>query len=479
MSFLADFSKHIQPDDNREAEDGDYYGSPLDVIGLNYSETYGVEKKLLHIKSTPVSLGDIANLGYVSNSIYTLFKNKFSNIVLAETLLRVLPNTASSLNPNFFDGVDDYFDHRSNTHYAKDKIFSHLIFSCLAVVWQAFKYEGCHLPLESVFDQLLISVLNDNNPSLTKDSVDIYKTLYRYAFPDNLIVFLEQNLDKFLNRNGVLKPASCFTLHGLPADNLVRRKQKLFHNGTNTPYKLVFNTEPWSLFLHNYKQGNTINFINPSDHFPFYAKHPAPTLLWSTFLLIDLHEQLSSSMHEETKSLKTNPMNIVDTIGSINEGSNDLTVDANVENPKPCRTVHQKLRQQLVPRFSLSNLKSSELLWLSSDFIHDLVVEQASDDKACTITLRIPEKVFDNLVEPTVLINIHVFYYHNGLRSTLPCVLTEEYSQSIEGEENSCLQVELDWDYMNELALDPLKTPCLAGMSCENGKADIVVVFAN
>jgi len=273
-------------------------------------------------------------------------------------------------------------------------------------------------------------------------------------------------------------------LYGLPQGHPERLKQKSFHGGFNTPYKITFTSKPWSLFLHNYKQGNTIDYNKPSDHFPFYTKHPAPTLLWTTLLLIDLHEQLSSSIYGKTLSQGTSIMQSSESINIKDEAVNHLTVDANVENPKPCRIVYQKLRQQLLPRLSSvssksigANIKNIETPWLSSVSKDDLIIEQGTEDKACAITLRIPEKVFANRAEPTVLINIHTFYYHGNLRSTVPCILKAEYNETINEVENLCFQVVLDWDYMNNLAFDPYTTPCLAGLSCENGKSDIVVVF--
>jgi len=481
MSFLDDFAKYIQPDVKRHAVDGDYYGSPLAMIGVSQSIAFQVEKELMHLKKGAAKLEDLALKRDFNDPIYRLFKDKFSTIVLAETLLTVLPNTVSSLNPDFFDGIDDYFCHSSNPHVTKEKIYSHLVFACLACVWQAFINDKRNLPEKSTFDLKLISIINKNNQSVTADSIDIYRALYQYAYPKNLVNFLDKNLSNFLGQQTKLKPASCFSLHGLPNSRPEKLKQRLFHDGSNAPYKLIFNTTPWSLFLHNYKQGNTIDYNKPRDHFPFYAKHPAPSLLWTTLLLIDLHEQLSSTTQGNALPMETYSMNISDL---INAEQGELTVDANTENPKPCRLVYQELRQRGTHRFSSAgtspdafNAVTLKKPWLLDQLHDDLIIEQASADKACIITLRIPEVVFESLDEPTVLIDIHVFYYHDDLRSTIPCILTEEYFEIINGIDNACLQIELDWDYMNNLTFDPQKTPCLAGLSCDKGKADIVVVF--
>ena len=482
MSFFNDFAKDILPDSNRNPEEGDYYGSPLAKIGVSQAIAFQVETEFMHFKTGSATLKDWALKRDFNDPIYQLFKDNVSTIVLAETLLTVIPNTASSLNPNFFDGANDYFKKSSNTHDAEEKIFSHLVLSCLSVVWQSFKNEKRCLPAESDFDPQLVSVINNKNPSLTRDCIEIYHSLYKHAFPENLTVFLDQNLDAFLNRNDVKKAASCFTLHGLAADNPVRGKQRLFHNGSNAPYKLIFNSTPWSLFLHNFKKVNTIDYSKPSDHFPFHTKHPAPSLLWTTLLLIDLHEQLSATAGAGTSGIETNSMNISDL---INTSSADLTVDAKTENPKPCRQVYQELRQRGTHRFASAKASqltldsvSTERPWLLDQLNDDLNIEQASADHACTISLKIPESVFESLSEPTVLIDIHVFYYHEDLRSTLPCALTQEYNETEGDQDIACFQVELDWDYMHNLAFEPLKTSCLAGLVCNKGKADIVVVFA-
>jgi len=484
MSFLEIFSKYILPNIECNLQSSDYYTSPLESIGLSSAESIEVKSQLLHLANGPMSLGDIALKDLYSDSIYHSFKEKFAYIVLAETLLRVFPNTAESLNPNFFDGVDDYFRHSSNTHDAKDQIFSHLVFACLAVVWQAFKHESLELPEKSKLNPSLISVLNDSHSALTSDSFDIYQTLYHFSYPSRLVVFLDQNLDKFLNNRSVIKPASCFTLHGLPVNSAVRKKQKLFHSGVYTPYKLVLNTEPWSLFLHNYKQRNTVNFDKPSGYFPFYAKHPTPTLLWSVFLLVDLHEQLSLIEHKKVSLLSEGIMvgDNSSSLGTCNSGI--VKVDAKTESPKPCLTVYKKLKYQIVPRLAnvtpkISGIHRSNesLVWLSNDAKQELTIKSSPSSKNCTISLSIPESVFDDLPAPTTVINIYVFYYYKNLRYSIPCILTEEYSEVFKSLDRACFTVELDWECINELDFDPLRTPCLSGMSYEKGGADIVVVF--
>lgn len=64
-------------------------------------------------------------------------------------------------------------------------------------------------------------------------------------------------------------------------------------------FKLSFHDTPWTHFFQLVTQGDSADFTQAGRPFPFYQKHPKPSLLWETFMLLDLHQHLKEQLQHK------------------------------------------------------------------------------------------------------------------------------------------------------------------------------------
>jgi hypothetical protein len=518
MSFFEAYARLLEPCFERDKANGDFdfYGSPLQHLGFTPTQAYQIDPIIMRLESESITLARMAIIkdimndknGYVpplaEQRLYLSFKQRLSAILFSEASLRIFSNVNSSLHPDFFIGVTDYFKSEkkedkkdtededtgtdTNMHKPRAEVYDHLLKYALTLIWAEYKNRGLNLPIVPKLDSDTFEAIDEKNKGSIKTQLLLtYRRLFDYycAQPIKGISLTE----KFLNDN--LK--YCLNLSSEKPTNCVFRKKtnKSVFIEAYEDFSVCHRDKPWRNFFQHIKQGDTLNFAQAKPY-AFYKKH-GRTNFWLTLLLLDLHQHLQDNSQEGNWITELSPLTASD--NTMQQPPSDADIDPTSAYLAELTTAaddddlslpgemfayarrNSPVNRNANTRFFDGRLaepkeptigpKQQENFYSLKPHKGEIVINENM------ITLTIPERVLNATESEFMFLSLYVFYYRDNQRVSIPCEIIEEDIQ----EDKAVLKIELDEFVINALGFEPIRTHCLSAFSCKEGTEDIVIAF--
>lgn len=483
-SFINHYAKRLHPDFDRKPEDGDYYGSPLQCLGVPFDAASLIQTRWLYNseQKQPTTLYSSS----ITRDLHTAdaigFERHSDMIIYHEALLRSVSGCKDSLNPDFFRGVENYFNpESSNAHKTSESIYQIILQQSLAAYSAVLHYHDLQLP-----ETTALNNTSAFDCALKHDILRIYAQLFSVLQENAVLTAYLQRLYENINKGISKHPvATCF------------RKSRLLDSECDAAWILLdqqtihlsFQTEPWNTLLHKVKKLDNLDFNHPQNHFPFSKKHPSRSLLWMSLLLLELEQ---CYCHQITDLPNTTPsvMNPSHDCPSNDQHTTlqhyirSMTTDAHnpqTRTSKALRDDFEYLKAGQGKRYAqstTSDTAKTQSAYMTLDFGDALQLNHTAS--GWQLSICIAESTLDDITQTEfAMLQFYVDCYHGNKVTQIPCELLEETGASISDRNYTRYTLGLDGLALQALdvedALDEL--PCLAGVSGRKASADIVVIF--
>ncbi len=490
-SFFAALAEHIQPDFDRDPSIGDFYNSPLQYFGQEVQACSPISTGFMRPVTTLETINETLTEQQLSES-----ENIMGIIFLSECLLQTYRPEAS-LHPDLFSGIKSYLSldlDKGDAHAVEKMTYLWLLEASLAYLWARYQQLGLPLPVvESEQPFWKHQITMDSMPTYVR-LLDNYHALYAYYSQQNLI---KRKLDLLLTNYQLTQRHQ-----GGSIVLLKTLKKAGFSLSEIKAIKLSFIQPPWNPWFHVMKKNkiDDLDFTRNSMKYNL-NHHPTYNTLFSTLLLIHLHEHLRDYLiHNNLPWIPDhtggNMINKQQTPDNPPDWKQQKIQTLSTDDPSAPPQLSQQLKQ------SLNNSNGRPVRFVNTAYSlrpqtasaskpqttpafepvdRDDWTAPASDSPLAkwTVTLKISEDKLEARAGLAMLLSIDVFYYnHQNRRTLIPCDLIEEYQQETDsGEVISCFKLALNALIIKALDFSPTATACIAGFDGTEGEGHMVMVF--
>ncbi|MGR8935077.1 MAG: hypothetical protein ACU837_11905 [Gammaproteobacteria bacterium] len=540
MSFFEAYAKLLSPNCERPKEDGDYYCSPLQYLGLKAEQAYRIDPAWMchcqkvngKVEHNLISMGDeeyvyiderykekLSKFDRTGAEYLLKQKNYMPDIFVSEALLQIFHDENSpKTEKDFFENAYSYFSyhHNSDTYALDEYPYKFFLTVGISLLWAEYKKRGLLLPSKPCIEdspplKVYTTPTKDEKHEVAyKDIFKAYDSLYQFLYKNKKSnERMNRYIDAMLNAyiSGKEKPTkSVFYAIGL--------LPKFMRNY----YYVSFNSEPWKYFFRKHHNRRIVydKNIDDKDTFGFYDGHPGNGKFWETLFLVDLHEHLRDENNENGRSwISGHPsrggpgMGIAGSAAlAVVPGFATNVLAGLLTSPKLFMIEHTNSLTNELPLLSADAFELAEQvrshLSTSIRYVHAkgktmaqsqktnlpnpyfmsrpdknlFINEPQKDSSSWTIELRIPEdKLYETSGEAMIL-DFTVAYYHQNKYELIPCELIGEKPGTKDNPTAIFTLAINKWD-CSSADLNPKKTDKMAGFSGAQGIGDIVVLFSD